>query len=191
MGENGKPDVASPLREVYNPLILRTRTIPKPVIAAVNGPAVGIGCSLALACDMLIASDAAYFLMAFVNIGLALDGGASALLPALVGHARAFEIANKGERLPAAKALEWGIVNEVVAPDQLTATVGELARRFAAGPPGAYAGIKRMINAAAYERLEQHLEQETAEQQRRAESADFLEGVIAFTQRRPAQFTGA
>ncbi len=190
-GPDGKPDVLTPLREVYNPLLLRVRTLPKPVIAAVNGGAVGIGCSLALACDMLIASESAYFLLAFVNIGLALDGGASMLLPGLVGHARAFEIAYKGERLPAAKALEWGVVNEVVAPDQLESTAGALAKRFAAGPPGSYAGIKRMINAAAYDAFEQHLDAEALIQQERAESADFIEGVVAFTQKRPPQFTGA
>ncbi len=191
LGENGKPDVSTPLREVYNPLILRVRTIPKPVIGAINGGAVGIGCSLALACDMLIASEAAYFLLAFVNIGLALDGGASILLPALVGHARAFEIAYKGERLPVAKALDWGIVNEVVAGEKLLETAAALAARFAAGPPGSYAGIKRAINAAAYAAIEQQLELETVEQQQRAESADFLEGVVAFMQKRPPEFTGA
>jgi 2-(1,2-epoxy-1,2-dihydrophenyl)acetyl-CoA isomerase len=188
---SGKPDVLTPLREVYNPLLLRVRTLPKPVIAAVNGAAVGIGCSLALACDMLIASESAYFLLAFVNIGLALDGGASILLPRLVGHARAFEIAYTGERLPAAQALEWGLINELVAPDQLESRAGELARRFASGPPGSYAGIKRMINAAAYDEFEKHLDAEAVIQQERAESADFIEGVMAFTQKRPAQFTGA
>ena len=191
LGENGKPDVSTPLREVYNPLILRVRTIPKPVIGAINGGAVGIGCSLALACDMLIASEAAYFLLAFVNIGLALDGGASILLPALVGHARAFEIAYKGERLPAVKALEWGIVNEVVTGERLIETAGALAARFAAGPPGSYAAIKRAINAAAYSAIEQQLELETVEQQQRADSADFLEGVVAFMEKRPPEFTGA
>ncbi|MHB8692324.1 MAG: enoyl-CoA hydratase/isomerase family protein [Solirubrobacteraceae bacterium] len=190
VGADGKPDVGSPLREVYNPLMLKVRTIPKPVIGAVNGAAVGIGCSLALACDMLIASESAYFLLAFVNIGLSLDGGASALLPALVGHARAFEIAYKGERLPAAKALEWGIVNQVVPGEELLDVAGELARRFAAGPPGSYAGIKRTINAAAYNEFAAQLELETVEQEQRARSADFVEGVLAFMQKRPAQFTG-
>jgi 2-(1,2-epoxy-1,2-dihydrophenyl)acetyl-CoA isomerase len=191
MTPEGKPDVGTPLREVYNPLLLRVRTIAKPVIAAVNGGAVGIGCSLALACDMLIASENAYFLMAFVNIGLSLDGGASMLLPQLVGHARAFEIAYKGERLAAAKALEWGIVNEVVPGEQLTDTVAALAKRFAAGPPGSYAGIKRTINAAAYSQFAAHLELETVEQQKRADSQDFVEGVLAFMQKRPANFTGS
>jgi 2-(1,2-epoxy-1,2-dihydrophenyl)acetyl-CoA isomerase len=189
--EDGKPDVLTALREVYNPLILRVKTIAKPVIAAVNGAAVGIGCSLALACDMVLAADSAYFLLAFVNIGLGLDGGSSALLPAMVGHARAFEFAYKGDRLPAAKACEWGLVNEVLPADELHAAAGELARRFAAGPPGSYASIKRMINASAYGDFEQHLDVEAVEQQRRASSADFAEGVLAFMEKRPAQFTGA
>src|SRR5947209_10275393 len=115
-GPDGRPDVLSPLRELYNPVILGVRTAPKPVIAAVNGPAVGIGCSLALACDLIVASESAYFLLAFVNIGLTVDGGASLTLPARVGHARAFEIAFLGERCPAFQALEWGLVNRVV-PD--------------------------------------------------------------------------
>jgi 2-(1,2-epoxy-1,2-dihydrophenyl)acetyl-CoA isomerase len=190
VNSDGKPDVGTPLRETYNPLQLRVRTLPKPVIAAVNGPAVGIGCSLALACDMIIAAESAYFLLAFVNIGLSLDGGASALLPALVGPARAFEIAFLGERLPAEKALEWGMVNQVVPGEELLEVAGGLARRLAAGPPGSYAGIKRVINAAAYKEFAEQLELETVEQEARARSNDFVEGVLAFMQKRPAQFTG-
>jgi 2-(1,2-epoxy-1,2-dihydrophenyl)acetyl-CoA isomerase len=189
--ENGAPDVRTRLRSIYNPLILRVRTIPKPVIAAVNGPAVGIGCSLALAADLIVAAESAYFLLAFVNIGLGLDGGASATLPARVGHARAFEIAYLGERVPAARALEWGLVNEVVADDQLRGTVEALAARLAAGPPGSYANIKRTLNIGAYAELEELLELEAGLQQERAESADFMEGVLAFMQKRPAQFTGS
>jgi 2-(1,2-epoxy-1,2-dihydrophenyl)acetyl-CoA isomerase len=190
IGADGRPDVGPPLRDVYNPLILRVRTIPKPVIAAVNGAAVGIGCSLALACDMIIASESAYFLLAFVNIGLTLDGGSSAFLPTLVGPARAFEVAYGGERLPAGKALEWGMVNQVVPGDQLLDVAGGLARRFADGPPGSYASIKRTINASAYKDLAEQLELETAEQVQRGKSNDFVEGVMAFMQKRPAQFTG-
>ena len=190
IGEDGRPDVGTPLREVYNPLILRVRTIAKPVIAAVNGAAVGIGCSLALACDMIVASESAYFLLAFVNIGLALDGGASAFLPARVGVARAFEIAYTGDRIPADRALEWGLVNQVVPGDQLLEVAGALAGRLAAGPPGSYAGITRTINAHAYGQLAEQLELETVVQQERARSNDFIEGVMAFMQKRPAQFAG-
>jgi 2-(1,2-epoxy-1,2-dihydrophenyl)acetyl-CoA isomerase len=188
--EDGTPDVRTRLRAVYNPLIFRVRTIPKPVIAAVNGPAVGIGCSLALAADLIVASESAYFMLAFVNIGLGLDGGASLTLPQRVGHARAFEIAYLGERLPAARALDWGLVNQVVPGESLRDTVEALAGRLAAGPPGSYANIKRTINAAAYAEFEELLELEAGLQQERAESADFAEGVLAFMQKRPAEFTG-
>jgi 2-(1,2-epoxy-1,2-dihydrophenyl)acetyl-CoA isomerase len=188
--DGGSLDVLTRLRTVYNPLILKVRTIPKPVIAAVNGPAVGIGCSLALAADLIVASDSAYFLLAFVNIGLGLDGGASSTLVHRVGHARAFEIAYLGERIPAARALEWGLVNRVVPDAELQDNVSELAARFASGPPGSYANIKRTINDGAYAQFEQLLDLEAVLQQGRAESADFMEGVLAFMQKRPAAFTG-
>ncbi len=186
----GKPDVVSRLRTAYNPVIVRVRTLPKPVIAAVNGPAVGIGCSLALACDLIVAAESAYFLMAFVNIGLGLDGGASATLPARVGHARAFEIAALGERISAAQALDWGLVNRVVPNDELEATVSALAQKLAAGPPGSYTSIKRTINHQLYGDFEALLEFEATLQQERAESEDFAEGVLAFIQKREARFTG-
>jgi 2-(1,2-epoxy-1,2-dihydrophenyl)acetyl-CoA isomerase len=191
LGEDGKPDVLTPLREVYNPLILRVRTVAKPVIAAVNGPAVGIGCSLALAADLVLAAESAYFLLAFVNIGLGLDGGASQTLSARVGHARAFEIAFLGERITAAKALEWGLVNRVVAGEELASAASELATRLAAGPPGSYASIKRTINDRAYQGFEALLDLEAVLQQERARSADFGEGVLSFLQKRPAEFTGS
>jgi 2-(1,2-epoxy-1,2-dihydrophenyl)acetyl-CoA isomerase len=189
-GADGKPDVRSPLREVYHPLIMRVRTVPKPVIAAVNGPAVGIGCSLALAADLIVASRSAYFLMAFVNIGLGLDGGASQTLVERVGHARAFEIAYLGERIGAEAALEWGLVNRVADDAELEAKVSALAGRLAAGPPGSYAAIKRTINARAYAGFEGLLDLEADVQQERAASRDFAEGVLAFLQKRPAEFTG-
>ena len=105
---NGEFDVLTPLRDVYNPLLLRVRTVDKPVIAAVNGPAAGIGCSLALAADLIVAARSAYFLLAFVNVGLALDGGASQLLRERIGHARAFQMAYLGERVYADQALDVG-----------------------------------------------------------------------------------
>jgi 2-(1,2-epoxy-1,2-dihydrophenyl)acetyl-CoA isomerase len=188
--DRGKPEVATPLREIFHPLILRVRTLEKPVIAAVNGGAVGIGCSLALAADLVIAAESAYFLMAFANIGLGLDGGASELLVRRIGHARATEMAMLAERVNAATALEWGLVNRVAADDQLRVVAGELAAKLAAGPPGSYASIKRTLNAAAYAQLAQVLDLEATLQQERAESADFMEGVLAFVQKRPAEFTG-
>jgi 2-(1,2-epoxy-1,2-dihydrophenyl)acetyl-CoA isomerase len=191
LGADGKVDVLTRLRTVYHPLIRGVRTVPKPVIAAVNGPAVGIGCSLALATDLIIAAQSAYFLLAFVNVGLGLDGGASLTLPARVGHARAFEIAYLGERIAAPQALEWGLINRVVPDDELDDAVAALAERLASGPPGSYANIKRTINDRLFVGFEDLLELEAVLQQERAESADFVEGVLAFTQKRPASFTGS
>ena len=188
---DGAPDVRSPLREVYHPLMMQMRTIPKPVIAAVNGPAVGIGCSLAMCSDLIVAARSAYFLLAFVNIGLGLDGGASQSLVARAGSARAFEIAYLGERVGAEQALAWNMVNEVVDDDQLEARAAELATRLAAGPPGSYATIKRTINDRAYAGFEQLLDLEADQQQQRAESNDFREGVLAFIQKRQANFDGS
>jgi 2-(1,2-epoxy-1,2-dihydrophenyl)acetyl-CoA isomerase len=191
LGSDGKIDVRSRLREVYHPLIIGVRTVPKPVIAQVNGPAVGIGCSLALAADLVVAAESAYFLLAFVNIGLSIDGGASVFVPARVGHARAFEMALLGERIPAPQALDWGLVNQVVPDDRLEEAVAQLTARFVAGPPGAYADIKRTLNHRLYAGYEEQLDLEAELQQGRVESADFVEAVLAFAQKREAKFTGA
>jgi 2-(1,2-epoxy-1,2-dihydrophenyl)acetyl-CoA isomerase len=187
---DGGFDVQGVLREVYNPLMLRIRSVTKPVVAAVNGPAVGIGCSLALACDLIVAAESAYFLLAFVNIGLTLDGGASLSLPVRVGQARAFEMGFLGERIPASRALEWGMVNRVVSDEELRETVSELAGRLAAGPPGSYAAIKHSLNQGAWAGFADALELEAALQQQRVGSKDFLEGVVSFLQKRKPEFTG-
>jgi 2-(1,2-epoxy-1,2-dihydrophenyl)acetyl-CoA isomerase len=190
IGADGGFDVLTVLRESYNPLLLRVRTLDKPVIAAVNGPAAGIGCSLALAADLIVAARSAYFLLAFVNIGLGLDGGASQLLRERIGHARAFQMALLGDRVDAEQALAWGMINQLVDDDQLPAAVDKLAARFVDGPPGSYATIKRTINARAYDDFAELLELEAVLQQERAQSKDFVEGVTAFVQKRPAHFTG-
>ncbi|HLH64752.1 MAG TPA: enoyl-CoA hydratase-related protein [Solirubrobacteraceae bacterium] len=190
-GHDDARDVHDALTDLYHPLILSVRTLPKPVIAAVNGPAVGIGCSLALACDLVVAARSAYLLLAFVNIGLGLDGGASHTLLERAGHARAFEMALLGERVEAERALEWGLINRVVDDERLHEEVAGLAAKLAAGPPGAHAAIKRALNARAYEGFERALELEARLQSERASSADFAEGVAAFAQRRTPRFTGA
>jgi len=158
------------------------------VIAAVNGPAVGYACSLAAASDFIVAAESAYFLLAFVNIGLVADGGASILLPAKVGLARAQHLAMLGERLGARDAHAWGLANTVVADDELTSAVDELARRLARGPRGAYAAMKDLFNRQLLPDLEGQLGAEAAAQFRRGLSAEYREGVSAFVEKRPADF---
>jgi 2-(1,2-epoxy-1,2-dihydrophenyl)acetyl-CoA isomerase len=188
--EGGRPDVYRTLTERYHPIMERIRQVPKPVVAAVNGPAVGIGCSLALCCDLILAAESAYFMLAFVNIGLVPDGGSSLFVPTRVGIARASELMMLGERLPASRALEWGLINRVVADADLQAESAALAARLAAGPTRSYAGTKRELNSWLFERMGEQLELEARIQQEMAESEDFLEGAMAFVEKRPARFAG-
>jgi 2-(1,2-epoxy-1,2-dihydrophenyl)acetyl-CoA isomerase len=187
---DGRPDVYRTLTERYHPIMHAIRDVPKPVVASVNGPAVGIGCSLALCCDLIVASESAYFLLAFVNIGLVPDGGSSLFVPTRVGMARASELSMLGERLPAGQALEWGLINRVVADDRLQAETAALASRLAAGPTRSYAGTKRQLNNWLYSRMDEQLELEAQIQQEMAGSDDFVEGAMAFIQRRPTRFSG-
>jgi 2-(1,2-epoxy-1,2-dihydrophenyl)acetyl-CoA isomerase len=187
---DGRPDLYGTLTERYHPIMQSIRELPKPVLAAVNGPAVGIGCSLALCCDLIIAAESAYFLLAFVNIGLVPDGGSSLFVPARVGIARASELAMLGERLGAAQALEWGLINRVVADERLHEEAAALGARLAAGPTRSYAGTKRQLNNWLYSRMDEQLELEARIQQEMAASADFLEGASAFIEKRPARFSG-
>jgi 2-(1,2-epoxy-1,2-dihydrophenyl)acetyl-CoA isomerase len=187
---DGRPDVGSALRERYHPIITGVRRMPKPVIAAVNGPAVGIGCSLALACDLVVASESAYLLLAFVNIGLVPDGGSSVFVPARAGAGRAATMSMLGERIPAARASAWGLVDVVTSDDSFAAEVDALAERLATGPTRAYAAAKRQLNARLYAGLDEQLELEASLQEEMAGSADFAEGVQAFLEKRPARFAG-
>ncbi len=188
--EDGRPDVYKTLTERYHPIMHAVRELPKPVVASVNGPAVGIGASLALCCDLIWAAQSAYFLLAFVNIGLVPDGGSSLFVPTRVGMARASEMALLGERISAEQALQWGLVNRVVADEQLRQETTALAERLAAGPTRAYAGAKRQLNAWLYARMAEQLELEAQIQREMASSDDFLEGAMAFLQKRPPDFQG-
>jgi 2-(1,2-epoxy-1,2-dihydrophenyl)acetyl-CoA isomerase len=187
---DGRPDVYKTLTERYHPIMHAIREMPKPVIGAVNGPAVGIGCSLALCCDLIVAAESAYFLLAFVNIGLVPDGGSSLFVPTRVGMARASELAMLGERLGAVQALEWGLINRVAADAHLQEETAALAARLADGPTRSYAGTKRQLNNWLYARMGEQLELEAQLQREMAGSEDFLEGATAFVEKRPARFAG-
>ena len=187
---DGRPDVYKTLTERYHPIMLQVREMGKPVIASVNGPAVGIGCSLALCCDLIVAAQSAYFLLAFVNIGLVPDGGSSLFVPTRVGFARASELSMLGERLPAERALQWGLINRVVPDERLAPETAALAERLASGPTRSYAGTKRQLNNWLYARIDEQLELEAQIQQEMAGSDDFVEGAIAFAQKRAPRFKG-
>ena len=182
--------IETELREVSGPLILALRQLRKPVIAAINGPAAGIGCSIALASDLVVAAQSAFFLLAFSNIGLTPDGGASLLVPARIGLGRAFVLALLAERLPAAEAVNWGLADRVVPDAELAAVTEALAVRLAAGPTLSYAATKKAINAAVLGGLEAALDLEAGLQGQLAHSDDFAEGAAAFSAKRPPRFTG-
>ena len=180
-------DVGNVLRNEYMPMLTRLRTMPKPVIAAMNGPAIGIGASFALACDIRIATPESYLLEAFVNIGLAPDGGVSWLLPRLAGTGIAYEMFFTGKPLSAADAHRLGVINRLVPADRLEQEVRELAGQLAAQPRGALAGAKRAVTHALESTFEQALEFESYLQEAQAASPEFAEGVQAFLARRAAK----
>lgn len=180
-------DVGNVLRNEYMPMLTRLRTMPKPVIAALNGPAVGIGASYALACDIRIGTPESYLLEAFVNIGLAPDGGVSWLLPRLAGTGIAYEMFFTGKPLSAADAHRLGVINRIVPADRLEEEVRDLAAQLAAQPRGALAGAKRAVTHALESTFEQALEFESYLQEAQAASPEFAEGVQNFLARRASR----
>jgi 2-(1,2-epoxy-1,2-dihydrophenyl)acetyl-CoA isomerase len=188
--DDGGPDVRHELHDVYHPVIVGIRRLAKPVVAAVNGPAVGIGCSLALACDLVMAAESAYFGLAFVNVGLMPDGGSTAFVPPAVGKARAFQMALLGERVSAGRALEWGLINWVYPDEQLLVEAEALADRLSRGPTRSYASSKQALNRSVYGDLDGQLDLEAELQHTLARTGDFMEGVAAFVERRDPKFQG-
>ncbi|GAB4410193.1 MAG: 2-(1,2-epoxy-1,2-dihydrophenyl)acetyl-CoA isomerase PaaG [Bacteroidia bacterium] len=174
----------------YNPMVRLVRETEKPFVCKLNGVAAGAGASLALACDFVIASEAASMVWAFANIGLVLDSGSSWFLPRLAGHRKAFELAVLGERISAGQALEFGLINRVVPAEALDDTTAELAERLAAAPTRAIGLIKRMLNRSFESSLDQMLDMERDCQEVAGRSGDYIEGVMAFVQKRKPVFHG-
>jgi len=180
-------DVGNVLRTEYMPMLMRLRTMPKPVVAAMNGPAAGIGASFALACDIRIGTPEAYVLEAFVNIGLAPDGGVSWLLPRLAGTGVAYEMFFSGKPLSAADAHRLGVINRIVPAERLEEEVRYLANHLASQPRQALAGAKRAVNHALTASFEDAMEFESYLQEAQAGSPEFAEGVQAFLARRASK----
>ena len=188
--EGGPGDIGERLRSQYHPNVLAIRALEKPVIAAVNGPAAGAGLSFALACDFRIASDAASFVPAFVNVGLVPDSGGSFFAVRLLGQARAFEWLTSGRKLTAAEAHAWGLVSEVVEAERLPARAAELAATAAAMPTRGIGMTKRLLDGATTRTLGEQLELEAQLQTAAMQSEDFDEGVASFLEKRDPRFKG-
>ena len=188
--EGGPIDVGDALETHYNPLMHALRDCRVPLVTAVNGAAAGIGASIALMGDLILASKDAYFLQAFRRIGLVPDGGATYLLTRAIGRARAMELMLLGEKLPAETALAWGLINRVAAPEDLLTQALEIAQNLANGPTRALKLIRMAAWVGLDARWETQLQRERLFQRDAGQSADFAEGVAAFFQKRPANFSG-
>ncbi|MHB1277952.1 MAG: enoyl-CoA hydratase-related protein [Bacteroidia bacterium] len=174
----------------YNPIITAMRELPKPIICRLNGVAAGAGCSLALASDIIVASENASLIEVFINVGLVLDSGSSYFLPRVVGSARAFEMATMGTKVKAQQAFEWGMVNKVVPAEELDAAVAEYTGYYAQAPTKAIAMMKKMLNKSFHSDLNTMLEYEAFCQELAGRSEDYKEGVKAFNEKRKPEFRG-
>lgn len=186
----GKRSFMESLHKRYNPIIRAMRSLPKPILCRLNGVAAGAGCSIALACDMIIASEEATLIEVFINIGLVPDSGSSYFLPQLIGRAKAFELCSMGTRVKAKEALELGLINRVVNPDQLDQAIKEYTDYFSKAPTRSIGLIKKMLDKAATSTLDEMLEYEAYSQEIAGNTNDYKEGVNAFLEKRKPGFTG-
>ncbi len=186
----GSGDAGSVLETMYHPFLRRLRELPMPFVTAVNGAAAGVGMSFALMGDIVVCARSSYFLQAFRRIGLIPDGGSTWILPRLVGKARAMELSLLGEKLPAEKALEWGLVNRICEDAELMPKAIEFARELASGPTVSLRLIRRLYWESLENSYEEQLNLERQMQRIAGSSEDFREGVRAFLEKRPARFKG-
>jgi 2-(1,2-epoxy-1,2-dihydrophenyl)acetyl-CoA isomerase len=183
-------DLGESIEKNYKPLVLALRSLQMPVIASVNGVAAGAGANVALACDIVIAARSASFVQAFSKLGLVPDSGGTWSLPRLIGNARAMGLALLGDKLPAEQAAQWGLIWRCVDDAELAATVDALATQLAAAPTRGLARTKQAMYEGWGHTLEDQLDIERDYQRELGYTADYAEGVAAFTQKRPPQFTG-
>jgi 2-(1,2-epoxy-1,2-dihydrophenyl)acetyl-CoA isomerase len=190
MGGEKERDLGAGLEKWYNPFFIRLRDLRMPIVTAVNGPAAGVGMSIALMGDIVLAARSAFFLQAFRRIGLIPDGGATFILPRMIGFSRAMELSLLGERLPAEKALEWGMINRIYEDDQLMPEAYKLAEALAGGPTEALRLIRQAYWKSIDNTYEEQLNLERILQRQAGQTDDHREGVSAFLEKRPAKFLG-
>ena len=188
--KQGKRSFMDSLHKRYNPIVAAMRSLPKPIVCRLNGVAAGAGCSLALACDIIVASEEATLIEVFVNIGLVPDSGSAYFLPRLVGMTKAFELCSMGQRVKAQEALQLGLVNKVVAPAELDDAVKQYTDYFAVAPTKAIGLIKKMLNKSSTASLGEMLEYEAYCQEIAGSTHDHKEGVQAFLEKRKPVFLG-
>jgi 2-(1,2-epoxy-1,2-dihydrophenyl)acetyl-CoA isomerase len=186
----GGLSLGTSLRESYHPMILAMRNLPKPIVGRVNGVAAGAGCSLALACDVLLCADEAYFSQIFVNIGLMPDAGSTFFLPRLVGSLKAFELCSTGRRVYGLEAAQLGLVTKSVPMAELDEAVEQVVAYYSTAPTAAIAAMKKVLNQSLCSDLPHQLEQEADNQDTLGRTHDVMEGIGAFLMKRPAKFSG-
>jgi 2-(1,2-epoxy-1,2-dihydrophenyl)acetyl-CoA isomerase len=189
-GMGGNVSLGESLRTNYNPMIQAIRNIPKPVVCKLNGLAAGAGCSLALACDLIVAADDTYLCQIFVNIGLMPDAGSTFFLPRLVGIQRAFEIVSTGRKVPTTEAAQIGLIHRAVPRTELEGAVGQLVDYYKNAPTQAIGAMKRVLNQSYQSDLGQMLELEAINQDQLGQTHDAAEGIMAFLQKRKAVYKG-